>query len=145
MDVHTGLAPRYLRRAMIKQHFLIPEDDAAIERLWYYLDIAKPQMPEIKLAVCEFYGLQVQEIEQRCRAYEVTLARQVFCYLAHRYNRASLAQIGKQVGLINHSTVWHAIRKIEKKIITRPLLEDDIDLLRLRICEKLLLRPATRV
>jgi chromosomal replication initiator protein len=66
----------------------------------------------------------------------------VFCYLARRYTRLSTRVIGQHVGNRDHSTVLHAVRKIEKLLAGKSLLADDIDLLRLRISEKVLLRCA---
>jgi chromosomal replication initiation ATPase DnaA len=141
MDVCTGLAPRALKRAMVMQRLEIPEDTDAVDRLFYYLDHARPTMAEIKQVICDFYLIKRDELEGESCKRSVTFARQVFCYLSYRYARTSLNAIRLRVGYADHTTAWHGVRRIEQYAITRPLVADDLDLLRLRICEKLLMRP----
>ena len=51
------------------------------------------------------------------RNMEVALARQVCMYLAKKLINTSLANIGKQIGKRDHSTVIHACKNIEQKIL----------------------------
>jgi chromosomal replication initiator protein len=140
MDVQSGLTPRALKRSMVTQRSTVPEDTDAIERLFHYLETTRPTMAEIKEAVCEFYDVKRDEIEGPSRKCHIVLARHVFCFFAYRYARASLNQIKFRCGHIDHSTVHHAIHRITVYSVTRPLVRDDLDLLRLRICEKMLQR-----
>lgn len=144
MDVQTGITPRSLTKAMIEQRFMVPEDTDAVDRLFHYLETAKPTMGEIKQAICEFYVVRRQEIERPGRKSFIVFARHVFCYFSHKYCGASLHQIRRQIGYCDHTSVWHAIRRVEQLAVTRPLIRDDLDLLRLRICEKLLQRKGHR-
>jgi chromosomal replication initiation ATPase DnaA len=142
MSLDSGFLPRTLTSAMIVQRSMVPEDAEAIARLFEYLKTAMPTMAEIKSVVCEFYRVSSDEIEGDSRIVDVVFARHVFCFLANRYCRVSLNQIGRRCGHVDHSTVHHAIRRIERFAVSRPLVRDDLDLLRLRICEKLLLRKS---
>jgi chromosomal replication initiator protein len=51
------------------------------------------------------------------RNMEVALARQVCMYLAKKLINTSLANIGKQIGKRDHSTVIHACKNIEQKML----------------------------
>ena len=51
------------------------------------------------------------------RNMEVALARQVCMYLAKKLINTSLANIGKQIGKRDHSTVIHACKNIDQKIL----------------------------
>lgn len=144
MEVQTGLAPRSLEHAIADQRSLIPNDADALDRLFAYLEQARPTMAEIQQAVCEFYAITKFELVAPTRRYAIVLARQIFCYLAHKYSRASMNAIRPRAGFRDHTTVHHAIHKIEQLAITRPLVRDDLDLLRLRISEKVLLRTKGR-
>jgi chromosomal replication initiator protein len=139
------IAPQALVEAINHQREVVPTDNGALDRLIAYLETNRPTIKEIKDAVSIFYGIDRTEISSRYRSYETALARQIFCYLAYRYTRFSMAQIGRFVGLSNHTTVLHAIRKIERLRISKPLLADDLDLLRLAISERVLLRLARPV
>lgn len=136
------IAPDRLTRAIEYQRAALPEDADVLDRLFAYLKASRPMLREIKEAVIEFYAIEHAELVsgRRHRAYEVSLARQIFCYFAYRHTRFSMKRVGREVGLHDPTTVRHAIRRIEKHEISRPLLRDDLDLLRLRISEKVLLR-----
>lgn len=138
------IAPLSLGRAVAQYCEQAPEDSDAIDRLLDYLDTTRPTTNEILDAVGDLYGIGLNELIGENRKFEVALARQIFCYLAYHYTNLSMIQIGHRVGLIHHTTVHHAVRKIEKWAITKPLMADDLDLLRLKICEKILRRPSTK-
>jgi chromosomal replication initiation ATPase DnaA len=140
MDEQSGLAPRALTSAMIQQRSLVPNDAAAIERLWRSLDLARPSLAEIRAAICEFYPMTHDQLRSTSRATHFVFPRQMFCWFAYRYARVSMAQICPWVGYIDHTTVLHGIRRIEQWSVTRPLVRDDIDVLRLRVSEKVLAR-----
>lgn len=144
MRHESGIAPATLTRAIDHQREIVPTDNDALDRLVAYLQLNRPMLAEIRDAIIEFYGIEAQELSGRYREYETALARQIFCYLAYKYTRFSMLHVGRWVGLVNHTTVRHAIRKIEKLSITKPLIADDLDLLRLLISEKVLLRSSRR-
>lgn len=139
----VSIAPLVLERAVDHHRTELPDDSEVLERLWRYLETTRPMFAEISASVSEFYDIRAGELIGHEREYETTLARQILCYLAYRYTRLSLQQIAYRINR-DHSTVHHAVRKIEKQIITKALLADDIDLLRLRISEKMLARRASQ-
>jgi len=133
-----------LERAFEQQRLLLPEDSEALDRMLEHLQQTRPTMMEIMDCICEFYDLLGGEVRVGTRASEVVFARQMLCYLAYKYTRHSLPVIANRLGYRDHSTVHHAIRKIEKQAVTTPLVRDDIDVLRLRIAEKVLQRAKGR-
>jgi len=48
-------------------------------------------------------------------------------YLAKQLTARSLPEIGRRFGNRDHTTVLHAIRKIENEITGNPRLRDEID------------------
>jgi len=139
----ASIAPALLGHAIAHQRSEVPDDDEVLTRLYRYLETTRPMLAEIAAAVCDFYHLRHYELTGASREFEAVLARQVFCFLASRYARAPSTKIGRFIGR-DHSTVLHSIRKVEKWMVSRPLLLDDIDLLRLRVSEKMLERRAAR-
>jgi chromosomal replication initiation ATPase DnaA len=103
----------------------------------------EPLLKEIKAAICELYGYTPEEL-QNSRLPKIAMARQIFCYLAHCYTDWSLKEIGRRVNVTHHTTVLHAIRKVGACVDSKPLLADDLDLLRLKIAEKVMLRVRGR-
>jgi chromosomal replication initiation ATPase DnaA len=145
MQDPTGIAciaPPSLVSAVNNLRETNPDDGPAYDRLLDYLQQNQPKMQEIKAAICELYGFSL--IELLGRSVETTLARQIFCYFAFKYTRNSAQRVGYEVGLMDHATVLSAIRKIEKQEITMALVRDDVDLLRMRISEKVMARRAVR-
>lgn len=142
MDVQSGLAPRALERAATEQRSLLPHDAEALDRLLAYMKTQRPKMYEIKQAVCEFYLISEEEIDaaHRTRKRLTVFARHAFCFFAHKYTRASLSSIQRRIGYGDHTTVLHAVRKMEQIALGPSRLADEIELLRLRIAEKVLQR-----
>lgn len=139
--MQANIAPPLLLRAMADQCDAVPDDSEAIERLFRYLKKSRPTLAEIRMSVCEFYAIEPNDLMGRNRRREISIARQIFYFLAYKYTHLTMPQIGRKFGHCDHTTVAHGIHQIEKYVVTRPLVRDDLDLLRLRICEKMLLRP----
>jgi chromosomal replication initiator protein len=70
---------------------------------------------QIMETVLEVFGLKAEKLTGKCRTRTVVLARQVGMYLARKLTGESLAEIGRSFGRSSHSTVKHAIEKIEKE------------------------------
>src|SRR5207249_11514021 len=60
----------------------------------------------------------------------VARPRQVAMYLAKQLTTRSLPEIGRKFGGRDHTTVMHAVRKIEELTRTDPSLAEDVELLR---------------
>jgi chromosomal replication initiator protein len=144
MDNSCALAPLAVEHAITRQASRHPLDAEVLRRLFDYLRSTRPTMREIKDSVCEFYCLQETVLTGGGRNMDVSLARQVFCFLAYRHTRASLRMVGIQMGGLDHTTVLHAVQKLPKAIRNSPRLADEISQLEMRITEKVLLRSQGR-
>ena len=80
----------------------------------------------IKRAVCKHWSIKISDIESSKRKREYAFSRQVAMYLCREMTNLSLPQIGKYFGGRDHTTVMHAIDKIEKEIKDNPLFAQDI-------------------
>ncbi|MBI5195604.1 MAG: chromosomal replication initiator protein DnaA [Nitrospirae bacterium] len=69
----------------------------------------------IQKAVCEYYGIRLQDMKAKKRTRDIAFPRQVAMYLCKILTDASLADIGKQFGGKDHSTVIHACKQIEER------------------------------
>ena len=63
------------------------------------------------------------------RLRQVALPRQVAMYLAKKLTTLSLPEIGKNFGGRDHTTVIHAVKKVESSIQTDASLAEDVRLL----------------
>jgi chromosomal replication initiator protein len=70
------------------------------------------RLPEILDAVCDVFGVDPQELQSSSKAPSVTLPRMLVMFLARKYTRAALSEIGRSVGRKSHSTVVSAEQKV---------------------------------
>ena len=85
---------------------------------------------EIQKKVCEHYGIRHSDMSSARRARAVARPRQVAMYLAKQLTTRSLPEIGRKFGGRDHTTVMHAVRKIEELTGLEPALAEDVELLR---------------
>ena len=85
---------------------------------------------EIQKKVAEHFNMKLGEMTSDRRARAVARPRQVAMYLAKQLTMRSLPQIGRKFGGRDHTTVMHAVRKIEELTRTDPSLAEDVELLR---------------
>ena len=85
---------------------------------------------EIQTRVSDHYRIRKAEMTSARRAREVARPRQVAMYLSKQLTTHSLPEIGRKFGGRDHTTVMHAVRKIEELHVSDPSLSEDIDLLR---------------
>jgi len=71
---------------------------------------------EIQTAVCNRYGLTLQELIAERRFRPLVRTRQVAMYLCSALTGKSLPAIGRSFGGKDHTTVLHAVRKVKALI-----------------------------
>jgi len=76
--------------------------------------------------VAEYFGVEVGDILGRQRIKELVYPRQMTMYFLRTYLNQSFPQIGASMGGKDHTTVMHSVSKIEQKIKTDPLVEQDM-------------------
>jgi chromosomal replication initiator protein len=69
------------------------------------------------------------------RTANVVRPRQIAMYLAKTLTLRSLPEIGRRFGGRDHTTVLHAVRKIEHLADTDKVLADEIDILKRMLME----------
>jgi chromosomal replication initiator protein len=87
----------------------------------------------IQREVANFYGMRVQDLKSERKQKSIAVPRQVTMYLARRYTGASYPEIGEKFGGKDHSTVIHAVKKIEKLLGNDPSLTNTVDSLSRKI------------
>ena len=71
---------------------------------------------EIQKAVASFYNIKVTDLKSSKRIKAFILPRQIAMYLSRKITSCSYPDIGAKFGGKDHSTIIHAINKIEKAI-----------------------------
>jgi chromosomal replication initiator protein len=90
----------------------------------------KVTIDEIKRKVADHYNLRLSDLVSARRARAVSRPRQVAMFLAKTLTSKSLPEIGRGFGGRDHTTVIHAVRKVEQLRETDSQIADDIELLR---------------
>ena len=85
---------------------------------------------EIQKRVAEHYNIRFADMHSARRARAVARPRQVAMYLAKQLTARSLPEIGRKFGGRDHTTVMHAVKKIEELRNMDAGFSEDIDLLR---------------
>lgn len=67
----------------------------------------------IQKEVASFFGIRIQDLKSERKQKNIAVPRQIAMYLARRYTGASFPEIGEKFGGKDHSTVIHAVKKIE--------------------------------
>jgi chromosomal replication initiator protein len=67
----------------------------------------------IQKYVSNYYHLRVSDLKAKNNSRQIAFPRQIAMYLCKKLTSSSLPEIGRRFGGKHHSTVLHAIRKIE--------------------------------
>lgn len=90
------------------------------------------KVDDILRVVSRHYGVSRGDLLSQRRHRSVVWPRQIGMYLAKRLTSRSLPEIGRRFGNRDHTTVLHAIRKIDKLLENNMPLKDELeDLMRL--------------
>ena len=80
--------------------------------------------------VADHFSLTPQEIYSKNRSNKIAYPRQIAMYMCRKYLNMSLVDIGKAIGGKDHTTVMHALKKIEEDIAKNDLsLQNILDIL----------------
>ena len=85
---------------------------------------------EIQKRVAEHFNIKVSDMHSARRSRAVARPRQVAMYLAKQLTPRSLPEIGRKFGGRDHTTVMHAVRKVEELRSADSSFAEDVELLR---------------
>jgi chromosomal replication initiator protein len=85
---------------------------------------------DIQRRVADHYNIRLADMSSPRRARAVARPRQIAMYLAKQLTTRSLPEIGRKFGGRDHTTVMHAVKKVEELRSADHILQEDIDRLR---------------
>ena len=91
------------------------------------LEPRRIKIEDILRIISRHYGVSKGDLLSQRRHRSVVWPRQIGMYLAKQLTARSLPEIGRRFGGRDHTTVLHAIRKIEGEITKNPRLEDELE------------------
>ncbi|WP_409362185.1 chromosomal replication initiator protein DnaA [Bartonella heixiaziensis] len=119
------------------------ESDLSLERIDELLghltrsgEAKRIRIEEIQRTVARHYNVSKQDLLSNRRTRTVVKPRQVAMYLAKMLTPRSLPEIGRRFGGRDHTTVLHAVRKIEDLVCDDQTLAKELELLKRLIGEQ---------
>ena len=82
---------------------------------------------QIQRKVCDFFGIKVSDLKAQNRTKAVAFPRQIAMYLSRQLTHASLSEVGRAFGGKDHTTVLHAVDKIQNLLQEDPKLRKIVD------------------
>ena len=101
--------------------------ETVIRDLVQGLEPRRIKIEDILKTVSRHFGVSKGDILSQRRHRSVVWPRQIGMYLAKQLTSRSLPEIGRRFGNRDHTTVLHAIRKIEGEITNSARLKDEIE------------------
>ena len=90
----------------------------------------KVTIEEIQKKVAEHFSIRLSDMSSARRARAVARPRQIAMYLSKQLTSRSLPEIGRTFGGRDHTTVMHAVSRIESLILEDSSIADDLELLK---------------
>lgn len=85
---------------------------------------------EIQKRVAAHFNIRVAEMHSARRSRAVARPRQIAMYLAKQLTQRSLPDIGRKFGGRDHTTVMHAVKKVDELRAADRHFDEDVDMLR---------------
>ena len=85
---------------------------------------------EIQKRVAEHFNIRIADMHSARRSRAVARPRQVAMYLSKQLTARSLPEIGRKFGGRDHTTVMHAVRKVDELRHADVSFDEDVELLR---------------
>jgi chromosomal replication initiator protein len=82
---------------------------------------------QIQRKVSDFFGVKLSDLRAKNRTRAVAFPRQIAMYLARQLTHSSLSEVGRAFGGKDHTTVLHAVDKIQTLLQDDPKLRKTVD------------------
>jgi chromosomal replication initiator protein len=117
----------YLTWQLMRAPVTLDIAETIIRDLVQGIEPRRIKIDDILRIVSRHFAVSKQDILSQRRHRSVVRPRQIGMYLAKHLTSRSLPEIGRRFGDRDHTTVLHAIRKIDKEVGENPRLKDEIE------------------
>jgi len=109
-------------------HHLLQQSDQT-----YMRQTAPLPFDAIAQQVTIFYNVSLHDLRSHHRTKNISLARHICMYLMKKYTNKTLQEIGNFLYRTDHTTVMHAVQKIQQTRLLDPSFEQEIAMLEQKI------------
>ena len=96
----------------------------------------KITVDDIQKQVAVHFNIRISDMFSARRSRQIARPRQIAMYLSKNLTSLSYPEIGRKFGNRDHTTIMHAVKKIEDVIKLDPELSDDIQILKSMLADK---------
>jgi len=82
---------------------------------------------QIQRKTADFFTVKLSDMRAKNRTKAIAFPRQIAMYLARQLTHASLAEVGRAFGGKDHTTVLHAVEKIQRLLQEDPKFKKTLD------------------
>ena len=131
-----GAFNQLLFRQSFEPQLTVERIDELLSHMYRAGEPKRVRIEDIQRIVARHYNVSKTELLSNRRTRTIVKPRQVAMYLSKVMTPRSLPEIGRRFGGRDHTTVLHAVRKIENLTGTDEKLEQELELLRRLINEQ---------
>jgi hypothetical protein len=108
----------------------VPPPPYITRHKFWIIDDGPPKVIDIQLVVAEHFKTTMTKLMSHRRTKDVVWPRQVAMYLCKELTLKSLPEIGRRFRHFDHTTVLHAVRKVERLVTCNLTIAAEIETLR---------------
>jgi len=135
-DLEGAFTRIVARNQLAKYEITVETAENAIRDLIRPVEPKRVRIERIQRVVAKHFNVTKQEIVSSRRTRSIVRPRQISMYLAKTMTNRSFPDIGRRFGGRDHTTVLHAVRKIESLMAEDQTLANEVSLLR-RLIEEM--------
>jgi chromosomal replication initiator protein len=117
----------YATWQLVRMPISVDTAETIIRDLLQGIEPRRVKIDDILRIVSRHFAVSKQDILSQRRHRSVVWPRQIGMYLAKQLTSRSLPEIGRRFGDRDHTTVLHAIRKIDKELEANTRLRDELE------------------
>jgi chromosomal replication initiator protein len=104
--------------------------ETALRDLLRARETKRPKIEDIQRVTSQHFGVSKQDLVSARRTRVIVRPRQIAMYLSKTLTPRSLPEIGRRFGNRDHTTVLHAVRKVEEMIERDNQVAEDVETLK---------------
>lgn len=125
-----GALNRIVAHAMLVGREITLESTMEVLRDLLRANDRRVSIDDIQKKVSEHFNIKAADMHSAKRSRSVARPRQIAMYLSKILTPASLPEIGRKFGGRDHTTVLHAVKKVEELLVQDLTFSEDVDLLK---------------
>lgn len=122
-DLESALTNIKAYAELIKEEITLDTVQKAIKPISNNIGFGNISIDTIQKVTASFFNLSIKDLKDKRKNQAIVVPRQIAMYIAREMTEKSTTDIGYEFGGRDHTTVMHALNKIESKIKTDSKME----------------------